>query len=1539
MMKPRFLLCCLTALASATSWISAAPLAVNTSQGGAPLELTREGNASGLLPLSADNATSDVYGRLRVKQPAGILSPYSAHSADNTDSTAPMKAALKGSPAANMPAIYGSVVGANSWTVAMQAQKTGMYRIPTSSEDEFEVVSVGSTAPRAANGGAMVADTYYAFYEQTTFWTSYYITDYDTDTWERKSRITSSKGCMALDLAYDPTNGKTYGCFLKESGQGYVLGTINLTTFSVSQIRQLSAPYVALATAADGTLYGIMSESDPVSGAVTASKLYRIDKLSGGSTLVGITGCLPYYNSSAIIDPTSGRMFWTVASADKLSALYEVSLETGKATKLCDFPDGEQVCGLWIDTPEAAPGAPAAVSDIAGNFPEGALTGTITFNAPSTLFDGTPATGELDYQVIHGSTILAQGKTSYGEPTSAQVTVGQSGIYGLTVTVSNEAGTSPAQTLELYIGKDTPALPQVTASYSDGIMHVQWTAVTESQNGGYVNPEEITYRVVRHPSMVVSAQSTKETHLDEPVDEPDRLSEFYYTVEAMWSGGTSGEAESNKVVLGAILPPYSNGFNTPESLEYWEILDINEDDKTWAFQSSEGTVAIGFNKNLPMDDWLITPPLRLEEGKAYRMTIEARTMSTDEETFEVKLGSLPTPEGMTIDVIPATTFKNTSYQQFEGYLVAPTSGKYHLGIHACSEAYTYRLYIKNLEIQAGESAAGPGAPTGFQAIPDPDGAYRATLKVTAPDIDFNGEPIDNLSKLELLRGDVVIKSFDNPEPGKEYDFTDELGASGDVEYTAVASNKFGRGKPAMTSLFVGINQPAAPINVNLVETDNEGEVKMTWDAVSTDYRGYPLNPQLVRYTIWQLKAETHVVLFDGIEDTEYTFQAVEPGDQKMVHYYVSAEAGEKLSPVVDSPLIHCGTPYALPFEETFKGPGTDSWMGISEEGTSTWNVYSDRDVAGLQSVTSDNGFLGSKGKAVGDYSSVYTGKIAIPADFVKPGLMFYTYNICNDGINDDNEIEVSVCDLTAGDSDYTKIHTVKISDLSDTPGWVLASVPLDAYKGHTIQIDLKTVVVNYPLTFIDDISINRLTEKDLKVKAVESPSEAFANREFAISAIIENRGTKSVESFTAILTRNGAEEAKTTVDTPVHPNGIAAVTFNQQFNALQTEGATYKIEVVLEGDENPADNIAEDIVVAFKEMPLPAVDDLTATYESENAPVILRWSEPDASEYSPLPITDDFESYESWAEEGVGDWTFVDVDGKPVGKISDVTLPNIEWLAPHSWWVMDASLESLNASFTAASGNKYLAQMYAVSDTQATSAWPCDDWIISPELTGDAQTISFYARSYSANYTESFEVLWSDGATDPDEFSLIDSRAQIPAQWVKYDFVLPEGARRFAIRATSFNRFMLFIDDITYTPLSEKDIHLAGYNVWRDGILLTANPVTDTEFTDGTSEGLAHSSKYLVTAVYDKGESGRSNEAIPSMQSSINRVQAMAVTITAIDNIVRIEGAIGKNILVTTPDGRVVYSEMATSDDTRITVPAGVVIVSAAGKTAKILVK
>lgn len=1441
-----------------------------------------------------------------------------------------------------MPELYGSVVSANSWTQTSAAATTGMYRIPTVQGGAFEPVSVGSTAPNAVNGGAMTADSYRALSQKELFWTSYYIASFNPETWERISNSASSRGCMAYDLAYDHTTGSTYGCFLKEAGEGYVFGKIDFKTNSVSLIHNETSPYMALAVSNDGRLYGIRAEIDPLSGKPSGSSLYAIDKNSGAATLIGDTGCTPLYNTSAVIDHATGKMYWTV-STDTSGALYEVSLTTGRASKVCDFPDGEQVCGLWIKGAEATSEAPAAVTALSAVFPGGALAGTVSFTAPSKRIDGQPLSGKLDYTVAHGSNVIASGKVDAGASVSVPVSVTTPGLYSFGIKVSNAAGESPMEYVEAFAGKGTPAKPQVTASYSGGMMHVEWTPVTESQNGGYIDPAEVTYRVVRYPSMVVAAEATTATSLDEAIDEPDMLSEFYYTVEASYAGGKSGEAKSNSVVLGAYSLPWSNSLTSPDMLNFWTIIDANDDGRTWAYRtddlgSAQDGVVIGYNREMPMDDWLVTPPLRLEAGKAYRMTIEFATRTTDDETFEIKLGSAPTAQAMTIPVIEATSFRDANFRQFEGYIVAPESGRYYLGVHACSPANTYRLYVRNLNIAAGESAAGPAAPTDFYGVPDPNGAFRTTLHVTAPETDFNGEPLSELTKLEIIRGGVSVKTFNNPAPGQQLSFTDELNAEGNVEYTAIASNAFGRGKLATTTVFVGINQPAAPTNVKLVETDTPGVVSMTWDAVSTDFRGYPLNPELVTYTIWQLQAETHVAIFDAIDATEFTFRAVEPGDQQMVHYYVTAEAGQKLSPLVDSQLIHCGTPYSLPFVETFKGPGTDTWMGISDVGTATWNVYSDKDIAGLQSVTGDNGFLGSRGEKIGDCSSVYTGKIEIPADFVKPGLMFYTYNLFNDGINDNNEIEISVCDLTAGQTEYTKIGSVRISDLSSTQDWVLAAVPLDAFKGHVIQIDLKTIVANYPLTFIDDISVGTLTAQDLCITGIDAPAEAFANREFTIAATVENRGTRSVDSFRAVLLRDGAEVAAVDVAKPLAPAKSVRVDFQQKFNALQSDGATYRVEVRLPADENPADNVSDDFIVAFKESPLPRVTDLQAGYKEEGAPVQLWWTIPSTDGYHPLPVTDDFEQYDAWAESGVGDWTFVDADGKPVGKITDVTLPEIEWLKPHSWWVMDSSFEQLNASFAAASGKKYLAQMYAVSDEQATQAVPCDDWIISPELTGEAQTVSFKARSYSASYLETFEVLWSDGSTNPADFRLLAEKAQIPAAWSTYSFNLPEGARRFAIRATSFNRFMLFIDDITFIPLSEKNVHIVGYNVWRDGELITPTPVADRTFTDASEKGILHRSTYVVTAVYDKGESGVSNAVTPIL-SSAGEILAHPVAISAGKGFVQVSGAAGQRVAVFSADGRTLYSAIAADNLLRISLPAGIAMVKAGDAEAKVIVK
>ena len=81
---------------------------------------------------------------------------------------------------------------------------------------------------------------------------------------------------------------------------------------------------------------------------------------------------------------------------------------------------------------------------------------------------------------------------------------------------------------------------------------------------------------------------------------------------------------------------------------------------------------------------------------------------------------------------------------------------------------------------------------------------------------------------------------------------------------------------------------------------------------------------------------------------------------------------------------------------------------------------------------------------------------------------------------------------------------------------------------------------------------------------------------------------------------------------------------------------------------------------------------------------------------------------------------------------------------------MDSTHPDLNNSYVANSGVKYLAQMYLYDASQ------CDDWLISPELTGEAQTLSFFARSYDAKYTEAFEVMVSYSGNDIADFRCLE---------------------------------------------------------------------------------------------------------------------------------------------------------------------------------------
>ncbi|MDE6360394.1 MAG: choice-of-anchor J domain-containing protein, partial [Muribaculaceae bacterium] len=189
--------------------------------------------------------------------------------------------------------------------------------------------------------------------------------------------------------------------------------------------------------------------------------------------------------------------------------------------------------------------------------------------------------------------------------------------------------------------------------------------------------------------------------------------------------------------------------------------------------------------------------------------------------------------------------------------------------------------------------------------------------------------------------------------------------------------------------------------------------------------------------------------------------------------------------------------------------------------------------------------------------------------------------------------------------------------------------------------------------------------------------------------------------------------------------------------------------------------------------------------------------------------------------------------------------------------------------YTAHSGHQYLVSM-AVTDSDFTQK-RSDDWAISPQLNGKAQTISFWAKSMLADALETIEVLYSTSGTDLDDFTSVATFDNVPWEWKQYYFDIPAGAKHFALRCVTRDGYILMVDDVNFTPADNAaSLDLSGYNVYRNGVKINEAPVTSTSYAD--QEASDKNAVYNVTAIYTgRGESMFSNDAIAT-QSGLRNI-------------------------------------------------------------------
>ncbi len=1393
----------------------------------------------------------------------------------------------------------------------------GLYTI--SSDASVELVKSGI---RAKAGGTALNGVYY-YIDDYEIFGMVVVTVYalDAETGEELYHFSGDVENEYLDMAADPTSGIIYALGINAEGTSVQLLKVAITDGSITNtvVGDLPGFWNALACDAEGQLYA----TDQYSGDDVAepSRLYKLDKLTATPTLVGSTGMYPYYSSSAAIDPRSGRMFWTVCPYGDECLLCEVNTATGAATLLGTFEGTEQVQGLYVKTPLAEDGAPASAIELTANFANGSLSGTIDFTAPATTFDGNPGSGSLSYEVSIEGTPVRNGSATWGETMSVPVALAASGEYNFSVVMSNAAGKSPVATTTAYVGMGVPVSTVATLNYFDGELQLAWTPVATTVGGiGYIDPASVTYTVTRFPADEVVYEGPA-TSFRETIEEPESLTQIYYTVVAHCGDLSSAAATSNAVALGSIIPPYTNDFSSPVALDGFTIIDANGDGKHWEVVG--GQARMGYNSTVDMDDWMITPPIKLEGGKSYKITFEAQTNYYDER-IEAKWGMQPTVAGMTETLVEPTELPADLYYstplELGDYITPAVTGVYYVGIHGISDHDMYWLYVDNLSISAPVGNDAPAAVTDFKALTDPDGAYKTTVTFKAPTLTYGGDPLTALTSIELKRDGTSIHTFSPVEPGQECSFVDEVGTEGTVTYTAIATNADGAGTPAEVSTFVGIDVPAAPTGVTLVESATEpGIVTVGWDAVTTDRNGQPINPSFVTYSVayYDVEQNAWVDMKTGITGTSYTFRAVPEGEQDFVQYAVYSETAAGYEGAATD-YIPVGQPYEGLDESFPDGHLAYQWAIDYATPNAKWTIYNDQSLSGMTSFDGDGGYAGMLCYIANGGASLISGKISLEG-VQKPGVSLYVYSL---GADDDNDFELYVREM--GTEEWTSLVSTKVNQLAGEKEWGLVSASLEAFAGKMVQIRIAAVTQEYTYTFVDLIHVGSLLDFDLAATELTAPGIVAAGSPYTATAKVSNMGIKDVEAYTVELLADGATVATRTMGA-LAAGHTATVAFDLEMSTIATEAIELTALVKYSADENAENDESEAVTVTPRLSKLPRVTDLEGE-EVDGVPT-LTWTEPDLTA-SGAPTLTDFEDGTSWAQSYEG-WTFVDVDNAEVGGFQNSNIPGIDpGTSKVSFLVWDAA--GYNEQFGAHSGQKYLVAMYRYDDGTT------DDWAISPELSGNAQTVTFFAKSYNPTYPEKIEMYYSTGSLDPADFIKVGETVEaVPGTWTEYSIEVPAGGKHFAVRSCATGSFLLMMDDFTYEPGVAAELSIVGYDVYRDGEKITAEPVGECEYADADATAGEHT--YVVVTVYTNGNSAPSN-AVTVAASGIADAVAAGISIEAGKGIITVTGAEGKLLTVAAADGKLYFNAPAAARQT-VAAPAGIYVVKAGTRVAKVAVK
>ena len=430
--------------------------------------------------------------------------------------------------------------------------------------------------------------------------------------------------------------------------------------------------------------------------------------------------------------------------------------------------------------------------------------------------------------------------------------------------------------------------------------------------------------------------------------------------------------------------------------------------------------------------------------------------------------------------------------------------------------------------------------------------------------------------------------------------------------------------------------------------------------------------------------------------------------------------------------------------------------------------------------------------------------------------------------------------------------------------------------------------------------------------ALNVPSTVLAGDNATITATVTNNGNQIETGYTVTITAGGTSILTQTVNESLAPHATKSFTVQYPTTAAQI-GTTVNFAASV-NCTNDADASNDNATASMDIISMPAPENVQATGGELSG--TMTWNAP--SNLPSTTVTENFEDtsvFPPFTTGGItaaqntgnfGDWALYDATGgSAVYGSKELNYDNEG--EPHAWFVFKPSGATADAAYPDAtphashSGDQYLESICPTSGS--TAAGLSDHWLISPELSGNAQEIIFWDSELTTAWgNETYEILVSTtGNTAPGSFSKLGDTYSINySTWTERRVQLPAGTKYFAIRHTSNDIFGLLVDDFTY----EVPLKPVSYNIYLDGQLVgNVDAETFTYTFNNVSQG---EHQCAVSAVYPNGMESAAvpatfvsaltpTLAITPETQTINDVTTGTLTITGTDVEGNINVSLGDN--------------------------------------------